>query len=56
MWEQITRIFRSGLLMDGVIDRAIAMDVIEGPLEKARGNIELYGVSDKVELQDLRRS
>ena len=39
------------LLMDGVIDRAIAMDVIEGPLEKARGNIELYGVCDKVILR-----
>ena len=39
------------LLMDGVIDSAIAMDVIEGPLEKARGNIELYGVADKVTLR-----
>ncbi|MBP3882093.1 MAG: SAM-dependent methyltransferase [Lachnospiraceae bacterium] len=39
------------LLMDGVIGRAIAMDVIEGPLEKARGNIELYGVADKVTLR-----
>ena len=39
------------LLMDGVIDRAIAMDVIEGPLEKARRNIELYGVCDKVILR-----
>ena len=39
------------LLMDGVIDWAIAMDVIEGPLEKARGNIELYGVADKVTLR-----
>ena len=39
------------LLMDGVIGRAIAMDVIDGPLEKARGNIELYGVADKVTLR-----
>lgn len=39
------------LLMDGIIDRAIAMDVIEGPLEKARGNIELYDVADKVTLR-----
>ena len=39
------------LLMDGVIDKAIAMDVIEGPLEKAGGNIELYGVADKVTLR-----
>ena len=30
------------LLMDGRIDHAIAMDVIEGPLEKARENIVLY--------------
>ena len=39
------------LLMDGVIDRCIAMDVIEGPLEKARQNIALYDVRDKVELR-----
>ena len=39
------------LLLDGVIDRSIAMDVIEGPLEKARENIALYGVSDKIELR-----
>ena len=39
------------LLLDGVIDSCIAMDVIEGPLEKARGNIALYNVSDKVELR-----
>ena len=36
------------LLLDGRIDRSIAMDVIEGPLEKARQNIELYGMSDKI--------
>ena len=39
------------LLNDGVIEHAIAMDVIEGPLEKARGNIELYDVADKVTLR-----
>jgi len=39
------------LLSDGVISRAMAMDVIEGPLEKARGNIALYDVADKVELR-----
>ena len=39
------------LLSDGVISRAVAMDVIEGPLEKARGNIALYDVADKVELR-----
>lgn len=39
------------LIRDGMIARSIAMDVIAGPLEKARQNIELYGVSDKVELR-----
>lgn len=36
------------LLMSGVIEHAIAMDVIEGPLEKARENVALYGVADRV--------
>ena len=39
------------LLIDGRIDRAIAMDVIEGPLEKARENIALYDVTDRVALR-----
>ena len=39
------------LLEEGVIDRAIAMDVIEGPLGKALGNIELYGMADRVTLR-----
>ena len=39
------------LLMDGMIDRSIAMDVIEGPLEKARQNIALYGANDRIELR-----
>ena len=39
------------LLMDGRIDRSIAMDVIEGPLEKARGTLELYNMTDRVELR-----
>ena len=39
------------LLLDGTIQRAIAMDVIEGPIEKARQNIELYGVGDRTELR-----
>ena len=39
------------LLLDGTIDHAVAMDVIEGPLEKARENIERYGVSDRVTLR-----
>ena len=39
------------LILDGTISGAIAMDVIEGPLEKARGNIELYGVQDRIRLR-----
>lgn len=39
------------LILDGTISGAIAMDVIEGPLEKARGNIELYGVEDRILLR-----
>lgn len=39
------------LLMEGRIDSAIAMDVIEGPLEKARENIERYGVAERVILR-----
>lgn len=39
------------LLLDGTITSSIAMDVIEGPLEKARQNIELYGVEDSVDLR-----
>lgn len=39
------------LILDGTISGAIAMDVIEGPLEKARGNVELYGVEDRVSLR-----
>ena len=39
------------LLMEGRIGSAIAMDVIEGPLEKARENIERYGVTGSVTLR-----
>ena len=39
------------LLLDGRISRSIAMDVIEGPLEKARQNIERYGVAGRVALR-----
>lgn len=39
------------LIADGVIDSAIAMDVIEGPLGKARENIALYGMEDRVTLR-----
>ncbi len=39
------------LLQEGVIDTALAMDVIRGPLEKARDNLALYGCSRKVTLR-----
>lgn len=39
------------LLQEGKFDCAIAMDVIEGPLEKAAGNIRLYGMADRIELR-----
>ena len=39
------------LLQEGRFDRAIGMDVIEGPLEKAAGNLALYGMEDRVELR-----
>ena len=39
------------LLQNGQYRKAIGMDVIEGPLGKARGNLELYGMTDDVELR-----
>ena len=39
------------LLQNGQYMRAIGMDVIEGPLGKAKGNLELYGMTDDVELR-----
>lgn len=39
------------LLGSGVISRAIAMDVIEGPLGKAKENIALYGMTDRITLR-----
>ncbi len=39
------------LLQSGHFRRAIGMDVIDGPLGKARGNLELYGLADMVELR-----
>lgn len=39
------------LLQNGQFRKAIGMDVIEGPLGKARGNLELYGMTDDVELR-----
>lgn len=39
------------LLQEGKYARAIGMDVIGGPLEKAAGNLRLYGMEDAVELR-----
>lgn len=39
------------LLQTGCYRRAIGMDVIEGPLGKAAGNLALYGMEDRVELR-----
>ena len=39
------------LIKNGVVDSAIAMDVRKGPLDKAKANIDLYGLSNKIELR-----
>jgi len=39
------------LVMNGIAPRTIAMDVRTGPLEKASGNIRMYGLEDKIELR-----
>lgn len=39
------------LLQEGRFKRAIGMDVIGGPLEKAAGNISLYGMQDRIGLR-----
>ena len=39
------------LLQEGRFKKAIGMDVIEGPLEKAAGNLGLYGMQDRVILR-----
>lgn len=39
------------LVSNGLYSKAIAMDVRKGPLEIARGNVEKYDVSDKVDLR-----
>ncbi len=38
------------LVMQGICKRCVASDINSGPVEKARGNIEKYGLSDKIEL------
>ena len=39
------------LLQTGSYENAIGMDVIDGPLGKAAGNLALYGMTDRVELR-----
>ncbi len=39
------------LLQEGLIPKALAMDVIPGPLLKAEENLALYGETDRVELR-----
>lgn len=39
------------LIQNDVIPSAIASDIGSGPLEKAKENIEYYGLSDKIELR-----
>ncbi len=37
------------LVLSGISDRAIAMDVRQGPLSAAKGNIEEFGLTDRIE-------
>ena len=39
------------LIQKGIIDTAIASDIGKGPLDKARENINYYGLTDKIELR-----
>lgn len=39
------------LIQKGIIPAAIASDIGKGPLEKARENIEYYGLKEKIELR-----
>ncbi len=39
------------LVRDGIAKRVIAMDVNAGPLEQARRNAELYGVTDRMDFR-----
>ena len=38
-------------ISEGIIDSAIAIDVIDGPLDQARRTIADYGLTDKIELR-----
>lgn len=37
------------LVLDGEVERAIAMDLREGPLSRAKEHVEEYGLSDRIE-------
>lgn len=39
------------LLQTGAFAQAIGMDVLDGPLGKAAGNLDLYGMADRVDLR-----
>lgn len=39
------------LVYNGIIPSAIAMDINSGPLKKARENVDLYGLDDKIEIR-----
>lgn len=39
------------LLQTGAFARAIGIDVLDGPLGKAAGNLDLYGMADRVDLR-----
>ena len=36
------------LVSNGIIERAVASDINEGPIERAKANIEHYGLSEKI--------
>lgn len=37
------------LVTNGIIEKAVASDINEGPIERAKANIEHYGLSDKID-------
>ncbi len=39
------------LAISGVAEKCIAMDVVEGPLARAKENIKKYGLEDKIEVR-----
>ena len=39
------------LMQEGRVRRAIATDIRQGPLDRARGNVERYGYTGQIELR-----